>query len=296
MAYVSADDGTRLYVEEHGTGFPLLFIHEFAGDHRSWRPQVSHFQSRYRCIVYAARGYPPSDVPSELDAYSQQRAVGDALGVLDGLEIDQADVVGLSMGGFCALHLGLRAPKRTRSLVVAGCGYGAAPEAQERFRQESSAIAQAFRSEGAAGVAPRYALGPARVQLRNRSPVAWEEFTRQLAAHDSEGSALTMLGVQSRRPSLYEMREQLSRLHIPLLILTGDEDDGCLEASVMLKRTISSAGLMVLPRTGHTSNLEDPAIFNRAVEEFLHAVERNEWGERDPRSQTGSITGMDDPD
>jgi pimeloyl-ACP methyl ester carboxylesterase len=293
MTHVTAGDGTRLWVEEQGTGAPLLFIHEFAGDQRSWASQVSHFRSRYRCITYAARGYPPSEVPRELDAYSQQRAVEDALAVLDGLGIDQAHVVGLSMGGFCSLHLGLQAPQRALSLVVAGCGYGAAPEAQERFRRESAAIAEAFRTQGAAGVAPRYAVGPARVQLQNRNPEAWATFVEQLSEHDSDGAALTMLGVQSRRPSLYAMQDQLALLRLPTLILTGDEDDGCLEASLMLKRTIPTAGLIVLPQTGHTSNLEDPAVFNRTVEEFLGAVARGDWSERDPRSRTGSITGMD---
>jgi pimeloyl-ACP methyl ester carboxylesterase len=294
MSQVTASDGCRLHVEEHGSGEPLLFIHEFAGDHRSWEPQVSHFRSRYRCITYAARGYTPSDVPPDLESYSQQRAVQDALAVLDGLGIERAHVVGLSMGGFCALHLGLEAPARARSLVVAGCGYGAAPDAQERFQSESAAIAEAFRRDGAAAVAPRYAVGPARVQLQNRNPAAWELFARSLAEHSSEGAALTMLGVQSRRPSLYALRDRLASLHVPTLILAGDEDDGCLEASLMLKRTVPSAGLVVLPRTGHTSNLEDPQAFNRAVAGFLHSVEEGQWSERDPRSQTGSITGMDD--
>jgi pimeloyl-ACP methyl ester carboxylesterase len=293
MPHLTADDGTRLYVEEQGSGPPLLFIHEFAGDHRSWAPQVSHFRSAYRCITYAARGYPPSDVPAELDAYSQGRAVRDAHAVLDGLGIDRAHVVGLSMGGFCALHLGLQAPERALSLVIAGCGYGAAPEAQDRFRRESAAIADAFRTDGAAAVAPRYAVGPARVQLQNRNPEAWAKFVEQLAEHDSVGAALTMLGVQSRRPSLYAMRDELAAMRVPTLILAGDEDDGCLEASLMLKQTIPTAGLVVLPRTGHTMNLEDPATFNRSVEEFLDAVTRGHWGTRDPRSQTGSITGMD---
>ncbi len=294
MAHVTADDGTRLHVEEQGAGPALLFIHEFAGDHRSWAPQVSHFRSTHRCVTYAARGYPPSDVPTELDAYSQQQAVQDALAVLDGLDIDRAHVVGLSMGGFCALHLGLQAPHRALSLVVAGCGYGAAPEAQDRFRRESAAIAEAFRSEGAAAVAPRYAVGPARVQLQNRNPDAWARFAAQLAEHDSEGAALTMLGVQMRRPSLYALRDELAAMRVPTMILAGDEDEGCLEASLMLKRTIPTAGLTVLPRTGHTANLEDPAAFNRTVEEFLEAVTRGAWGERDPRSLTASITGIDD--
>jgi pimeloyl-ACP methyl ester carboxylesterase len=294
MGFVTTDDGVRLYVEQEGDGQPLLFIHEFAGDHRSWKPQVAHFRGRYRCIVYAARGYSPSDVPERLEAYSQARAVDDALWVLDGLGIDRAHVVGLSMGGFCALHLGLRAPERASSLVLAGVGYGAAPDAQERFRRECAATAEAFRTEGAAAVAPRYAVGPARVQLQNRNPRAWQEFAAALATHSSDGAALTMLGVQSRRPSLYALEQQLRALHIPTLVLAGDEDDGCLEASLMLKRTIPAAGLLVLPQTGHTTNLEDPQLFNRAVEKFLDAVERGEWGERDPRSQTESITGMDD--
>lgn len=294
MAFLVTDDGVQLHVEEQGDGHALLFIHEFAGDHRSWKPQVDHFRSRYRCVVYAARGYPPSDVPQSLEAYSQARAVDDALSVLDGLGIERAHVVGLSMGGFCALHLGLRAPERTSSLVVAGVGYGAAPDAQEQFRRECAAIAEAFSTDGAAAVAPRYAAGPARVQLQDRNPPAWEEFVAALAHHSSEGAALTMLGVQSRRPSLYALQSELSALDVPTLIVAGDEDDGCLDASVMLKRTVPSAGLLVLPRTGHTVNLEDPQIFNRAVEEFLEAVERREWRNRDPRSMIGSITGIND--
>jgi pimeloyl-ACP methyl ester carboxylesterase len=294
MSQVITDDGVRLHVEEHGSGDPLLFVHEFAGDHRSWQPQIEHFQTRYRCITYAARGYPPSDVPPALDAYSQQRAVNDALAVLDGLGVDHTHVVGLSMGGFCTLHLGLQAPERTRSLVVAGVGYGAAPEAQETFRRESAAIAERIRADGPVDFAERYALGPARVQFQNRNRSGWELFAAQLAEHSEQGSALTMLGVQSRRPSLYAMRDQLAALHVPTLILSGDEDDGCLEADLMLKRTIPSAGLLVLPKTGHTSNLEDPPVFNRAVQEFLDAVEQGTWGERDPRSQTGSITGIDE--
>jgi len=294
MTYVTADDGIQLHVEEQGDGHPLMFIHEFAGDHRSWATQVEHFRRRYRCIVYAARGYPPSDVPSNLESYSQERAVSDALAVLDGLGVERAHVVGLSMGGFCALHLGLRAPERASSLVAAGVGYGAAPDAQERFRSECAVIAEAFRSEGASAMAPQYAVGPARVQLQNRNPQAWEEFVAALSEHSSEGASLTMLGVQSRRPSLYALEAELSALHVPTLILAGDEDDGCLDASLMLKRTVPSSGLLVLPRTGHTANLEDPGLFNRAVEEFLDAVERGEWKDRDPRSQTGSITGIDD--
>src|SRR5919197_357838 len=176
MPYAVTDDDVRLYYEETGSGAALLFVHEFAGDHRSWEPQVRHFGRRYRCITYAARGYPPSDVPAELERYSQARAVADAVAVLDHLSVERAHVVGLSMGGFCTLHLGLRHPHRALSLVVAGCGYGAQPERAEAFRAECEATARGFETEGSRSVAERYAMGPSRVKFQNEEARRWEEF------------------------------------------------------------------------------------------------------------------------
>ena len=294
MSIATTDDGVRLHWQEEGEGTPVLFIHEFAGDHRSWTPQVRALSRRYRCVAYAARGYPPSDVPGDLEAYSQARAVADAVTVLDAAGAERAHVVGLSMGGFCALHLGLRHPERARSLVVAGCGYGAQPERQEAFRAESAVVAESFRTQGAAEVAKRYAVGPARVQFQNKDPDGWREFAAALAEHDATGAELTMLGVQRRRPSLYDLTDELARMTTPLLIVVGDEDEGCLEPDLMLKRTVPSAGLAVLPRTGHTCNLEEPEAFNRAVADFIATVDAGRWSLRDPRSLATSTTGMDD--
>ena len=294
MSFATADDGIRLYYEEAGEGTPILFIHEFAGDHRSWEPQVRYFSRRYRCVSYCARGYAPSDVPDALEAYSQAQAVADAVAVLDAAGIERAHVVGLSMGGFCTLHLGLCHPERALSLVVAGCGYGSQPERQEAFRAESGVIAESFREQGAEEVAKRYALGPARVQFQNKDPRGWQEFARMLGEHDSTGSALTMAGVQARRPSLYEMTGELEQMTTPMLLITGDEDEGCLEPDLMLKRTIPTSALLILPRTGHTCNLEEPQAFNRAVADFLATVDAGRWAPRDPRSLSTSTTGMDE--
>src|SRR4051794_14990591 len=294
MAHVETDDGVRLYVEEAGEGPPVLFVHEFAGDHRSWEPQVRALSRRYRCVVYAARGYPPSDVPPDESAYSQPRAVADLVAVLDGLDIERAHVVGLSMGGFATLHLGLRHPERARSLVVSGVGYGAPPEKQQAFRAESGVIADAFAAEGAAQVAERYAVGPARVQFQNKDPRGWAEWAARLAEHDSTGSALTMRGVQAARPSLYDLTDELAALEVPTLLMAGDEDEGCLEPSLMLKRTIPAAGFALLPKTGHTCNLEEPELFDRLLERFFADVENGAWGARDPRSRATSTTGMDE--
>ena len=292
MPVIHARDGVALHAESTGTGTPLLFIHEFAGDQRSWEPQVRRFSGAYRCITYAARGYPPSDVPADPAAYSQQRAVADAVAVLDGLGAEHAHVVGLSMGGFAALHLLLRYPGRVLSAVLGGVGYGAQPERQEAFRAECEATAAAFETDGSQRVAPRYAAGPARVQFQNKNPRGWADFAAALGEHSALGSALTMRGVQAARPSLYALRDELAEIAKPVLILAGDEDEGCLEPALMLKRAIPSAGLAILPQTGHTANLEEPGVFNAAVDRFLAAAERGAWRRRDPRSLSSSTTGM----
>jgi pimeloyl-ACP methyl ester carboxylesterase len=291
MPTITTDDGVALHAESTGSGQPLLFIHEFAGDHRSWEPQVRFFSGSYRCITYAARGYPPSDVPADPAAYSQPRAVRDAIAVLDGLSLPSAHVVGLSMGGFTALHLALGWPERVMSAVVAGAGYGAPPERQDAFRAECETIAAAFEADGAERVAQWYAIGPARVQFQNKNPRGWAEFAAALARHSSAGAALTMRGVQAGRPSLYALRGELAQVRTPVLVIAGDEDEGCLETAVMLKRTIPTSGLVILPRTGHTANLEEPDLFNATVDRFLAAVGRGAWPVRDPRSRSASTTG-----
>jgi pimeloyl-ACP methyl ester carboxylesterase len=292
MPTITTDDGVTLHVDATGSGPPVLFIHEFAGDHRSWEPQVRFFSGSYRCITYAARGYPPSDVPGDPAAYSQQRAVGDAIAVLDGLGLPRAHVVGLSMGGFTALHLAMGHPGVVVSAVVAGAGYGAQPERQESFRAECAATAAAFEADGAERVAQWYAIGPARVQFQNKNPRGWAEFAAALAQHSSLGAALTMRGVQAGRPSLYALRDELARVRTPVLVMAGDEDEGCLETALMLKRTIPTSGLVMLPRTGHTANLEEPDVFNRAVDAFLASVARGSWPARDPRSRSAPATGI----
>ena len=289
MPRATASDGVGLHWEESGSGTPILFVHEFAGDHRSWVPQVSHFAKSHRCITYAARGYPPSDVPRDVSSYSQARAVEDAVSVLDAAHAAKAHVVGLSMGGFATLHLVLTHPDRVLSAAIGGVGYGAQPEKQEQFRKESSAIADAFESQGSAVVAESYAVGPARVQLQNKSPEAWREFKNSLAEHDATGAANTMRGVQTRRPSFYDLEDGLRQMMVPTLVVVGDEDDHCLQPGIFLKKTIPACGLSVFPKTGHTLNLEEPAAFNALLAEFIAQVDAGRWLPRDPRALPGQI-------
>jgi len=290
MPHLTTDDNVKLYYEETGSGVPVVFAHEFAGDYRSWEAQARHFCRSYRCITYNARGYPPSDVPTDGERYSQERARDDIRAVLDALKIDKAHIVGFSMGGFAALHFGFTYPQRARSLVIAGCGYGAASDKRRQFAEEAEAAARKFEA-GMAKAAEAYALGPTRVQFQNKDPRGWRQLVEELREHSSEGAAHTMRGIQKRRPSLFDLVDEMKTIAAPTLVMTGDEDWPCLEPALLMKRTIPTAGLVVMPNAGHTINLEEPDAFNRHLADFLRAADAGAWPRRDPRAMTDAILG-----
>lgn len=292
MSFAVAEDNVKLYFESAGSGVPIVFVHEFAGDLKSWEPQLRRFSRQYRVIAYNARGYPPSDVPGDKKYYSQERACDDIQVVLDHVGIRKAHIVGLSMGGFATLHFGLRHPDRALSLCVAGAGYGSEPGKRDLFREEGAAIAKLLTTEGMAAFAEKYAYGPTRVQFENKDPRGFFEFKEALAKHSALGSANTQLGVQRERPSLYALAEDLRALTLPTLILTGDEDWPCLQPALFMKENIKTAALEVFPNCGHAINLEAPDRFNRTLADFLSLVDSGRWPERDPRAVSKSITGM----
>ena len=284
MPFVAIDDDVKLHYEESGDGLPILFIHEFAGDSRSWAPQVAHFSDRYRCVVYDARGYPPSDVPEDGGKYSLARAVADAVCVLDHLGIEQAHAVGFSMGSYTALHLALDHPDRLRSVTVAGGGYGSPPETRDDFQAAAEALGDRWAAEGTEAVAGEYSIGPARVQFQNKDRAAWQHFADRLAEHSAIGSAHTLRGIQARRPSYWEMTDRLRACTVPALLMIGDEDEPGLDATLFLKRAMPTAGLVTFANSGHAINQEETEAFNRLVGDFIAAAEAGTWPTRDSRA------------
>ena len=189
MPFADAD-GARLYYEETGTGDPIVFVHEFAGDCRSWETQIRHFSRRYRCIAFNARGYPPSDVPDDQAFYSQDIAADDIAAVMRGAGIDTAHVVGMSMGGFAALHFGLRYADMARSIVIGACGYGAKPEESAQYALDSEAIAGRVREPG---------RGRGRGDLRQRRVPAANSSRRTRAAGPSSATSSPSTRPRDRR-------------------------------------------------------------------------------------------------
>ena len=277
MPTITASDGTRLHYEETGRGVPIVFVHEFAGDHRSFEPQMRFFSRSHRCIAFDARGYLPSDVPDAPEAYGQDTARDDVVAVLDGLGLEKAHIVGHSMGAYTALHVAIHHPGRCLSVAAIGCGWGSNPDEREERAAMCADIARMFRVEAMDEAAARYARYPMRKAFEAKDPRGFAEFEKTLADHSATGLALTMSQVQGQRPTLWDMEEALSRLEVPLLVIVGDEDDPCLDGSVFLKRTAPMAALVVVPRSGHTLTLEEPAAVNRALAELFRAVAEGAW-------------------
>ena len=283
MPYATSN-GVRLYYEEVGKGTPIVFVHEFADDLYSWEPQLRYFSRRYRCIAYNARGYPPSEVPKAASKYSQAIATDDIANVMRHLRIRKAHIIGCSMGGFATVHFALRYPRMALSLTAIGVGYGSDPDKRAQFAKDTEVMARRFEELGTAEAIKPYQIGPSRVQFQNKDPRGFAHFCAEFAKHSALGSANTLRGVQARRPTVYSLERGLAKLKVPLHMVTGDEDNNCLEPGVFIKRVCPSAWLTVVPGTGHAVNLEEPDFFNRITAEYLAQVESGRWRSRDPRS------------
>jgi pimeloyl-ACP methyl ester carboxylesterase len=279
MPHITTRDGVRLYYEEAGSGSAVVFVHEYAGDYRSFEAQMRYFSREHCCVSYSQRGYPPSDVPEQAARYGQDIARDDVIALMDALKIDKAHVVGHSMGAYTALHVGMQAPARCLSVVAAGCGWGSTPDAKKR--EEMKALAaetgKMFAEEGIKSASAKYADAPMRQALKHKDPRGYAEFARQLAEHSALGHAQTMFNLQLKRPTLWEMEEGLKHFSVPLLVIVGDEDEPCIDGSVFLKRTVPTAGLLMIPRSGHNVQSEEPAAFNAALAELFTSAEAGRW-------------------
>jgi pimeloyl-ACP methyl ester carboxylesterase len=278
MPTIATPDGLKLYYEETGAGPPVVFVHEYAGDYRSWEHQMRHFARSHRCITYSQRGYLPSDVPADGSLYGQDHFRDDVIALMDALKIEKAHVVGHSMGAYTALHVGIHYPKRCLSVAALGCGWGSKPDPAERaaMKKKAEEYGKWFAEEGKAAAA-KYADAPMRQAHKHKDPRGWTEFARMLGEHDPQGKALTMFNLQMTRPTVYDMEKGLRAFAPPLLIIVGDEDEPCVEGSFLIKQMAPTAALMVIPRAGHTIQIEEPATVNAGLADLFAAAEAGRW-------------------
>ncbi|KAA0910462.1 alpha/beta fold hydrolase [Pusillimonas sp. ANT_WB101] len=269
MPYIQTPD-MNFYFEECGKGEPILFIHEMAGNYASWEPQMRRFARSNRCITYSARGYPPSTVPCDSSSYSQRQSASDAITVLDGLDISKAHIVGLSMGSFATVQLGIDHPERALSLTIVGCGSGSELAIHESRKKDYVAMSNLIRSEGLQRFVDEYGSGPYRQTFMRKDPRGWQEFRDRFLLNSAEGTADSLAQIQAKRPSLWHMHEEIKRITLPTLVVCGDKDLPCIQPSIFLSHTIENAQLHLFGDTGHAVNLEEPDLFNRILQGFLY--------------------------
>lgn len=280
MSY-ALNQGVKIYFDEVGQGSPLLLLHEFAGDYRSWQDTMRALARNHRCITMSARGYPPSDVPERDADYGQELANADAVAILDHLGIDKAHVAGHSMGAYTALQLSMFHGDRVLSAVPVAAGSGSLPSMVTQFRADAAKTSVVM--EKAARIeAEKIAVNPTRIQLKIKDPIGWQIMVDHLASHPPAGQARVLRNVQGKRPSLYDLEAELRGVSAPVLLILGDEDEPCLDVNLFMKRTMRSARLAMLPGCGHGVPSEEPAAMALLIERFLASVDRGTWRPRHP--------------
>lgn len=269
-------NGVELHYEDTGAGFPLIFCHEFAGDMRSWEPQVRHFARRYRIVTFNYRGYPPSSVPEHESAYGHDQLVDDLRALMSDLGISRAHVAGLATGGNLALNFAIAHPQMVAGLVVAGAGAGTTD--RESWLAGAQKFAADLERDGTAGMVANVAAAPQRVIFRDKDPRGWASFLAMMGDFSPTGCAHLLRNALTQRKPVTELKDEIEALGMPILVMVGDQDHPAAEASRFIRDHARFAGLCVLPMCGHTLNSEEPVLFNLLVSDFLAAVEAGRWG------------------
>jgi pimeloyl-ACP methyl ester carboxylesterase len=256
----------RVRVLEAGAGQPLLLVHGFPLGAAMWRPQLEAVPPGWRFIAPDLHGFGGDRL--ETPARSMDGHAKDLLALLDTLGIDRAVVCGLSMGGYVAFALLRRAPERVAGLVL--CDTRAEADTDEA-RAGRRTMRELLAQRGAGVIAdlmiPRL-LGET---TRRERPGVMDTVRGLIEANDAAGIDAAIEALLSRPDAV----PQLAAIACPTLIVTGDEDTLTpLAFHQTLREVIPGAHLAVLPGAGHLSNLEQPAVFNAVLHQFLERLPR----------------------
>jgi pimeloyl-ACP methyl ester carboxylesterase len=253
-----------LSFEVRGDGPTVLFLHAFPLGLAMWNEQVLTLTATHRVVSFDARGFggsPPGD-----GLLSMERIADDAVGLLDHLGLSRAVVVGLSMGGYAALALVRRHADRLAGLVLADTKAGADSDETRRNR---ATLAERVLKEGSAAAAEASLPKLLGTTTQRDRPAVVERVRAMILGNPPRGIADALHGLAARADSSPTLRE----VRVPTLVVCGDEDvlTPVAEAEA-LQRGIAGSRLAVVPQAGHLANLENPAAFNRALQEFLAEV------------------------
>ncbi len=256
----------ELYYEEHGQGPAMIWAHGLGQTLRDWDELVEHFKDRHRVICYDARGHGRSQVLDHEEAYSQDLMIEDMRSLLDALSIETVIVAGHSMGANVALNFALSHPQRCRAVIPLAIGTGSSDPAH--WKPYWGKLADLAESEGIDAYVDGLRETPAWDRALSH-PLIGERVTKSESANAPQAIANIIRGIQRKRPSIYELSDQLKVLQVPALVAFSEGDDPVIECSRFLAESIPKARLVEIPASSHWTQLEAPEAFHQVVEKFL---------------------------
>ncbi|WP_347473918.1 3-oxoadipate enol-lactonase [Acinetobacter thermotolerans] len=236
----------------------LVFSNSLGTKYSMWQPQIEHFQQDYYVICYDTRGHGASSAPQ--GPYSLEQLGQDIVNLLDHLNIAKAAFCGISMGGLTGQWLAIHKPERFSQVIVCNT---AAKIGQEQAWQDRSAL---VREQGLAPIAATAASRWFTDPFIQSNPAVVAELSNDLGAGSPEGYANCCEALAKA-----DVREQLSSIQIPVLIIAGQQDPVTTVADgQFMQQRIANSKLFEI-NASHISNIEQPEAFNQAVQTFLAA-------------------------
>ena len=275
MAEFTTADGVKIFYEVQGEGAPIVFVHEFGGDYRSWARQVATLKSDHRCISFSARGFWPSEAPDEETSYGQSRSSSDLLALIDHLVLDAVHLVGTSMGSFTSLDVALAHPERVLTLTLVGNSSGPR-DALERDQYRQNWIGEEVRlreARGPAGAVDVLRSDPAYRSFQANDPESWATYATNLEQQPVHSAIHILKTLHWSRVSLFDQADRLRAFDKPVLLVTGAEDYYLVaETNDFLVQTLPSCQHLHFDRTGHLANIERAAEFNAALRSHVERI------------------------
>jgi pimeloyl-ACP methyl ester carboxylesterase len=262
MPIVRVATGFELFYRESGEGEPILWIMGLGNDHRGWAFQVPAFRDRYRCITFDNRDCGQTQEASE--QYAVADMVEDAVGLLDALGVEQAHVVGFSMGGAQAQELAIRHPERVRKLVLCNT-YSSRDDRGAAIFRARVFLRDLLSAEDYARV-----LLPWTYTYQDYERPGFIENTIETILNDPYPQSIEAFRRQVEATISVETEGRLGQIRAPALLLFGEDDITTpMRFARALQDGIPNATLQTVAGAGHGLPWSHPEEFNRAVRAFL---------------------------
>jgi len=244
-------DGVNIYYETHGQGPAILLTHGYAATSQMWRGQVEALAKDHTLILWDMRGHGQSDSPDDDAAYSESSTTADMAALLDLHGFDSAVIGGLSLGGYMSLAFHADYPARVKALLVidTGPGYKRA-EPRAAWNRRANARAEAIEKHGLAALAGG---SPERSRSVHKDPQGLVRAARNM---------LTQYNAR--------VIESLPSIAVPTIVVVGEQDEPFLAATDYMATKIPGARKVMVPNAGHAVNIDQPAVFNAAIVDFLN--------------------------